>query len=307
MDCSFFIDTTKKPNSRIEKCIFKNDDEQHGVSWEAENNYHLNDDDETVALEFAGIIPNILNLKNFYKNTVNKLRFSTDYIGAIRVIPQIDMRLQNSQTTKSGVDGNFSYQMLIADALGDNIFLEKVSNWYEKNFAGWGIEVDKSRQPVIHIVMEKNGFHTNITETGMGIIQSLPIVIRACAPCQNPTLITIEEPETHLHPAAHASLSELIALSIKEDANKRYLIETHSKNFILRIRRLIANKQLDVNDVALYYVSFDEENAFSTLRQVNINKNGSVDFWPSQMFDESLAETIAIRSIQLKQANQETK
>ena len=96
-------------------------------------------------------------------------------------------------------------------------------------------------------------------------------------------------------------------MSIKEDANKRYLIETHSKNFILRLRRLIANKQLDVNDVALYYVSFDEEKSSSTLRQITINKNGTVDFWPSQMFDESLEETIAIRTIQMKQANQETK
>ena len=180
----------------------------------------------------------------------------------------------------------------------------RVSDWYKKNFSGWSIEVDKRRQPVIHIEMQKNGLQTNITETGMGITQSLPIVIRACAPCKKPTLIAIEEPETHLHPAAHASLSELIAMSIKGDENKRYLIETHSKNFILRLRRLIANKQLDVNDVALYYVSFDGQ--FSALRQINISEDGSVDFWPSQMFDESLQETIAIRTIQLEQAKRQT-
>ena len=91
----------------------------------------------------------------------------------------------------------------------------------------------------------------------------------------------------------------MIAVSAKEDTNKRYLIETHSKNFILRLRRLIANKQLDIDDVALYYVDFDEKNACSSLRKINIGSDGSVDFWPNRMFDESLQETLAIRTIQL--------
>ncbi len=300
-DLSFFIDSTMRPNSRIEKISFSDNGESHSLQWDHDNRYHTDGEKQSTNILFNGIIPQSSVLTNFYTTTINKLRYSTDYIGAIRIIPQIDMRLQNPQIKRSGVDGSYSYQMLMADALGDNLFVDKVSKWYESNFAGWCLTIDKSRLPVVHIEMRKNGLHTNIIETGMGIVQSLPIVIRACTPCQSPTLIILEEPETHLHSAAHASLGELVAMSTKDDPNKRYLIETHSKNFILRLRRLIANKQLDINDVALYYVDFDEQNNSSSLREIHINTDGSVDFWPKQMFDESLQETIAIRTIQLKQ------
>ena len=66
----------------------------------------------------------------------------------------------------------------------------------------------------------------------MGISQSLPLIIRAFRPSSEESLIIIEEPESHLHPYAHSQLAQLFAESIKEDTNKRYLIETHSQNFI---------------------------------------------------------------------------
>lgn len=301
LDCAFFVDPTIKPSSRIERCVFTNGTEKHIIQWESDNAYHIDDSINTKEIEFKGIIPLAQHITSYIEESINKLKFSVDYIGSIRVFPNLDMRLQNSKAETSGVDGSNSYQMLIADALGANVFTDKVSKWYEENFSGWKINVEKSRLPVIHIEMEKDGIHNNIIETGMGIVQSLPIVVRACAPCINPTLVVLEEPETHLHPAAHASLGELIAMSTKNDANKRYLIETHSKNFILRLRRLVANRQLNAEDIALYYVDFDESKSYSTLRPININNTGSVDFWPSQMFDESLQETIAIRTIQMQQ------
>lgn len=301
INCSFFVDTTNKPNTRIEKCSISNSGISHDIQWETDKLYHVDDAENTIKLDFNGISPIQNSLTTFFEDTINKLHFKTDYIGSIRIFPRIDMRLQTTLPIASGFSGQHTYQMLISDALGDGLLVEKVSKWFVDNFAGWHLLVDKSRQPVFHVELEKDGLRTNITETGMGIVQSLPIVIRASAPCPVPTLIILEEPETHLHSAAHASLGELIAMSTKEDPNKHYLIETHSKNFILRLRRLIANKQLDIDDVALYYVDFDENNACSSLRKINIGSDGSVDFWPNRMFDESLQETLAIRTIQLTQ------
>lgn len=92
----------------------------------------------------------------------------------------------------------------------------------------------------------------NILDAGVGIVQSLPIVIRAMEKCNKETLIIIEEPETHLHPAAHANLGELVCDSVKNDPFKKYLIETHSLNFIMRLRRLIAEGRLEKEKVSLY-------------------------------------------------------
>lgn len=303
LNWSFFVDTMQKPNSRIEKLAMSMNGEKHSLQLDTDTIYQIDDTMETMEIGFKGLIPQNIPFTKSYATTLNKLKFSTDYIGAIRVLPQIDMRQQVTPAGKSGFSGQFAYQKLIADENISGSLLEKVSGWYEDNFAGWKLWVDKSRQPVIHIEMIKDGLKTNITETGMGIMQSLPIVVRACEPCDSPTLIIIEEPETHLHSAAHASLGELIALSTKTDSNKRYLIETHSKNLILRLRRLIANKQLSVDDVALYYVEFNEQTNSSSLRKINIQDDGSVDYWPKQMFDESLQEAIAIRTIQIRNSH----
>ena len=69
-------------------------------------------------------------------------------------------------------------------------------------------------------------------------------------------MISIEEPELHLHPAAHGNLAELFVESLT-DTNKNYFIETHSQNFILRLRALVAEGKINCEDLAIYYVDYD--------------------------------------------------
>ena len=78
------------------------------------------------------------------------------------------------------------------------------------------------------------------------------------------------------------------------DKNKKYLIETHSQNFVLRIRRLIAEGKLNPDDFALYYVDFNEDNNESELKRIIVHDGGNVDFWPEGIFGESVIEARAI-------------
>lgn len=130
----------------------------------------------------------------------------------------------------------------------------------------------------------------------MGIVQSLPIVISAYRTYENPSLIILEEPETHLHPAAHGELSQLLAEESNE--SKRFLIETHSQNFIMRLRCLIAEGVLNRDNVALYYVDYNEEKQQSKLVQINIDKNGDVENWPDKIFSDTLEEALKLRRAQ---------
>ena len=154
-----------------------------------------------------------------------------------------------------------------------------------------------------HIELRRGKLYVNLTETGMGIGQSLPLITRAYKPCDEETLIIIEEPESHLHPFAHAQLAQLFAESIKEDKNKKYLIETHSQNFILRLRRLVAEGYLNENDLGIYYVEFDEESNEGNLTEIKVDKAGKVDYWPEGIFSETLEETIGIRTAQIDKGN----
>lgn len=250
-------------------------------------------------IHFNGVMPNVDKYRLFAEPILKSLKSNIDYIGSFRWRPE--MFITDEFKHSEDNDGHINYQFLYDDSKTVNQeLLKKVSQWYENNFNGWKIKVNRDRNPVYSIEIEQAEKLTiNIVDAGVGIAQSLPIVIRANRVCEEPTIIVLEEPETHLHPAAHGNLAELIALSTKDDNNKSYLIETHSINFILRLRRLIAEGALSVDDVALYSVEFDENECCSNLVSVGLNQDGSVDYWPEGVFEETLAETIAIRKIQL--------
>ena len=140
----------------------------------------------------------------------------------------------------------------------------------------------------------------NILDTGFGIQQSLPIVVAACRKYDEPTLVIIEEPESHLNSSAHAEIGQLLAMSAKADSDKRFLVETHSLNLMIRLRTLIAKGVLKKEDVALYYVEYDVQKSTSQLREVTIKENGEVENWPEHMFKETLSEALALRNAQME-------
>lgn len=243
-------------------------------------------------IEFRGICPqNDIGWKDLKA-------FGQDiyYLGAFRDVPAPEFRINPSKLGGSG--GALPlYEVLVRDALEvQHPLLDKVSEWYEKNFEGWKVVVDKHRAPVFSITLDNGRVKSNLLDTGMGIIQSMPVVISACRMYERPTLVILEEPETHLHPAAHGELSELLARQAGKD--KRFLIETHSKNFIMRLRCMIAEGTLHREDVALYYVEYDANKRQSLLRQVVIDDNGEVENWPEGVFEDALEEALRFRSAQ---------
>ncbi len=126
--------------------------------------------------------------------------------------------------------------------------------------------------------------------------QALPSVVRAYMPEEN-TLIILEQPELHLHPAAHGDLAELFAISAKQH-NYDYLIETHSETFVLRLRNLIAQGRLSHKDVLIYWIGEEEGNDKKFLKRINVNDSGEVDYWPPGIFSESFEEVKALGEAQ---------
>ncbi len=224
-----------------------------------------------------------------------------DYIGPFRIIPDLDMRIVSQKYKYSGKDGRYIYQILLRDYSSINHpIYNRVSKWYQDNFEGWGIAI-KPNSETFSIMMSSSGFLIPIQDCGTGIIQSLPIVIRACQHADDPTLVVLEEPESHLNPAAHAELCQLIVDSTKEDENKRYLIETHSHTFVLRIQRLLAERRINVNDVALYYVKYDEDEKSSSLNRIEMKEDGRIPQWPEGLFEEEMEEILAINNQRIRE------
>jgi len=266
-------------------------------SWELSNEFGVFKKDDTN--KFSGI----KLLSDDDRHSLMGLNLNVDYIGPFRELPQRGFSNRStSPIEKIGVKGELAYELLIQDALTtEKVLVEKVSSWYEKNFEGWGIKVNVDKAPFYQIELTRNEgvLNINIRDVGQGMSQALPLVIRAFMPALLEVLIIIEQPELHLHPAAHGDLAELFVESLKE-GKKRFLIETHSQNFVLRLRRLVAEGILNRDDLAIYFVDFDSEKGISKLLPINVDENGEVDCWPENIFNESFDEALAIRRAQKK-------
>ncbi len=251
-------------------------------------------------VEFSGFQITDINPK--IDNTSLDISLNTNYVGPFREIPKRTYNISgSSKTLKVGNKGENAYQILINDFVKrEGKLLKQVSGWYEKNFDGWGIQINDKAKPdyKIELFRKDPNFSINIKDVGEGMTQALPIVVSAFLEDKKQVLTILEQPELHLHPAAHGNLAELIALSSKS-SNKKFLIETHSQNFILRLRRLVAERTIDKNSLAIYFVEYDNKDNTSSLEKIDVDDNGNVSSWPKNVFSETLDETMAIRNAQL--------
>jgi predicted ATPase len=139
-----------------------------------------------------------------------------------------------------------------------------------------------------------------LADAGTGVAQELPILVqRVLDVLEHPsssTLEIIEQPELHLHPAAHAALADLY-LEAARNTGVRFLIETHSEALLLRLRRRIAEGSHSPESVAIYFV--DQRDGASTVRRVRIDSSGQLDYWPEGVFSEDYEEARALASAQL--------
>jgi predicted ATPase len=231
-------------------------------------------------------------------NKIYKAGGNVSYIGPFRELPKRDYIYKGSQPKILGNSGEFAPQILAIDYYLKGGVAESVSRWYSEHLGGWRLEIQNIREKFeIVLVNPKNpAAKINLVDVGHGSSQVLPLIVRSFLIGAKDNLNLIEQPELHLHPAAHGPLSELFAQIAKTEGSS-WIIETHSEVFILRLRRLIAEGKINKNDVVIYLID-NETQMFSSLKRINIDEKGEIDFWPPGVFAEDYDELIAIRKAQ---------
>lgn len=287
-------------HSKIEEISICDHEKQKSLIAKVDDNGMIRNEETGEDIVFHGVVPGEFVGHEWVNNTLNKIKDIIDYIGPVRWIPDRYFSMNEHLDGTSGFDGKNAYTYLVKDSQNTvHPLLDKVSEWYKENFGGWSIFVDNSRAPVYSIELRNEKLNNNILDVGFGIQQSLPIVVAAFREYELPTLVIVEEPETHLNPSAHAQIGELLAKAAQADSNKKFLVETHSLNLMIRLRTLIAKGVLRHEDVALYYVEYDEKKCSSNLREVIIDEKGDVQNWPDNIFKDTLNEALALRQAQM--------
>jgi predicted ATPase len=252
-------------------------------------------------VNFQGFIPGQFIERGTQKDIYSKFKFDkidVDYIGPFRILPDRYFYLTGqTQFRDTGITGENAYAMLgMSQSKEDNELCENVGLWYQKYFDGWKLTVDNtSKKPLIQILLSKEDIDINIVDVGQGMNQALPLVVRANITDRPDSIIVLEQPELHLHPAAHGDLAGLFAQSAKKN-NQTFIIETHSENMLLRFRKLIVENDFGFtkDDMVIYWIE-DAELKGKELREITVDEEGTLSDWPEGVFNESMQEILEMQ------------
>lgn len=243
------------------------------------------------SLQLDSILDILYNaINNIEKNINND---NINYVSPLRAYTKRYYFLDRTRATASLDTLNGDE---IAATLKNNDYLKRKANGWLRHF-GIQIDVHTLEDVINKVKVKQDKLQLDITDVGFGISQVLPIIIQGFFTKAN-TMTVIEQPEVHLHPKMQADLADLfIDMALpqnkkgKREYNKSLLIETHSEYILKRIRRRIADKTIEANDVSIYYIRHTQENT-SEIQRIDISQTGVFE-WPEEFYGgELLKDTL---------------
>jgi len=238
----------------------------------------------------------LLNGVSHNFSMVNKIVGDLSYIGPIRENPHRVYEISNEANDTVGQRGENMPNLLKRH---HKKLQKEINEWVKKFGFGDSLEFKELYGNLYSIRFREKGsnMYTSIANAGFGASQILPLIMQALVSPEE-SLTIAEQPEIHLNPRLQCVLADLFAFMAKK--GQRLIVETHSEHLILRLRRLIADKTLTADDVALYFV--EKQNGESSIKEIKIEENGHIKptEWPVGFFEDTIRESLALAAEQSK-------
>ena len=180
----------------------------------------------------------------------------------------------------------------------DTRLAEDVGEWFAKQMDGYRLSLKRDSESFSLRLSRGKTLSTNLAQGGEGLQQVLPVVVHQLWRQRKDTgsfLDVVEQPELHLHAAAQAPIADLF-INTALQGRGQTLVETNSEPILLRVQRRVAEGKLHPDQVKIYFVEMTEMG--SQLKQIALNHDGEVDWWPPGIFEEDFDEVAAIRRAQ---------
>jgi len=243
--------------------------------------------------------------KQILKAVENSLR-STRAVGAFRRQP--DRRYDYGGRPPETVDmtGQHVIDALVEDSNrrrnhGD--LVRSVNKWLEKVGRVRLMPIPTiTRQTKVYVIRLKDtdsGRWANFADVGFGIGQALPVIVEGLRTPEDGTFL-VQEPEIHLHPDAQLAMADFLIGLV--GAKRRVIVETHSENILLRIRRAVVQHTsagdgsawgLPRNDISIVHVRKTTDGASHAAR-LDLDDLGQIKNWPRGFMDEATDERLRI-------------
>jgi predicted ATPase len=96
----------------------------------------------------------------------------------------------------------------------------------------------------------------SLADFGFGVSQCLPMFVQGAMHYRG-QLLLVEQPEAQLHPTAQLELGSFFA-ELWRQKSVPSIIETHSANVLLRLRRLIKDGRIQPTDVSVAFFAVEK-------------------------------------------------
>lgn len=234
----------------------------------------------------------IRSVCDFAIQSINSLKSTLDAvlsIGPHRSSPDRFYTFTGKKPQDVGLSGKF-----LPDLLFQNPDLVNTTNkWLKHLGIGYLLKIEQHATHYLDLYeirfldeRREDTVDVNLRDMGFGISQILPLVVQ-CLACYG-KVITIQQPELHIHPSLQANLGDIFVESAYKRRNQ-LIIETHSEHLILRMQKLVRTGKLNSDDVSILYVSRDSSGSF--VERLRLDESGEfIDDWPGGFFSERLDE-----------------
>ncbi len=143
---------------------------------------------------------------------------------------------------------------------------------------------------------------THIGNFGFGVSQCIPIFVQGTIMPQYTSLM-VEQPEAQLHPTAQLEIGSFFA-DLWNQYSVGSIIETHSGNILLRLRKLVAEGKLKSDDISVAF--FDIEDGGAVIKNLDIDMNGTMgDGLPMEFFGADIIEGLELGASRFKQSEED--
>lgn len=129
---------------------------------------------------------------------------------------------------------------------------------------------------------------------GFGISYVLPIIVTGLMANAN-SMIIVENPEAHLHPAGQSRVGEFLAQVSCDDV--QVIVETHSEHVINGIRKYALKNNLLPDDICINYFSINKETHKHEVNKLSLNERMDILKWPEGFFDQEAKDLKELREL----------
>ena len=243
---------------------------------------------KVIKIPFFAVMDEEMELNSLLNSELKNIR----YLSPIRARPERAYVHYSQDVSQLNEDGSNSAHILWAKRTEkvqwkneDYPLAEAVNKCINTIGLSQEISPDKVGDIIYKVGIKEStsGSDVSLADVGFGYSQVIPIILMGLLN-KKENLMLIEQPEIHLHPSSAANLADLFLGFAEND--KRFIIETHSQEFINKLRlRVIQNPELK-KKINIVFVE-QNKGCGSNIKQFEIDEDGMFPEWPEGFLDES--------------------